>query len=304
MRIGLSLQSPFFTGKPGAFDSKEWTEHLKKVEHDLDFFQGAGISSIEIRNLLRGADERMYRDVIQLIWERGLQLTVHGHVGGVFSGTSFMEIYPSMRYILRHFHRYQKGITMTLHAFEASEGSRGELHRRTVDLLGEWASMVQAEGLPVQFALEINRRKPKKVDPGDSLDGVFGMVEEAGSPAVGICWDMGHSYSNLLADSGRRETDPPDIPLLDLPPEPFLKQIIHTHIHGLGTGGTHLPLTEKRSLPLEAYVSALRQTGYQGVYNMEFTFSKFDSDRSLHEHLHASIQRMKAALAPAPRPPA
>jgi sugar phosphate isomerase/epimerase len=274
------------------------------VERILAELKAAGIRSIEIRNLLRSADERSYQDVIQLIWDAGLELTVHGHVAGSYEGTRFTDIYPSMNYILQHFHKYQSGINMTLHAFEAKEGSREQLHSRTVGLLQEWSGMIEAESLPLQFALEINRRKPKKIDPGDSLDEVLAMVNEVGSPRVGICWDMGHSYSNLLTQCGLDERDPPGDHVEELPPLSFLQKTVHTHIHGLGATGTHHPLTARPSLPLERYVASLVQLGYTGVYNMEFTFSKFDGEKSVCDYVRTSIHRLAAAVAQASCPPA
>ncbi|CAN7747058.1 sugar phosphate isomerase/epimerase family protein [Paenibacillus sp. LjRoot56] len=291
--LGFSIQAPVFLGKPSKDSTNDLIAHYENEEQLLHALKSAGVRSIEIRILPRGAEERAYRDLIQRIWDAGLQVTIHGHVAGELPGSRFSEIYPSMRYILKHFHKYQSDLTMALHAFDAKTGSEEELHQQTVRLLHEWVAMIHAEQLPLKIAVENNRKKSIKVDPGDSIDGVLRIVNEVDSPSVGITWDMGHYYSNLMDERGLKSA--PEEHLLDLPPDAFLKKVYHTHIHGLGQTGTHNPLTQARSLPLELYVSALKRAGYQGIYNLELTMNKFDMDQTLSEHVLASIQRLKEA---------
>ncbi|RTE10774.1 sugar phosphate isomerase/epimerase family protein [Paenibacillus whitsoniae] len=291
--LGFSIQAPVFLGKPSKDSTNDLIAHYDNEENFLQALKSAGVRSIEIRILPRGADERAYRELIQRIWDAGLQITIHGHVAGEFPGSRFAEIYPSMRYILQHFHKYQSQLTMALHAFDAKTGLEEELHQQTVRLLHEWVAIINAEQLPMKIAVENNRKKTIKVDPGDSIDGVLRIVNEVESSVVGITWDMGHYYSNLMDQRGLKTA--PDTHILDLPPAAFLKHVYHTHIHGLGLTGTHNPLTQSRSLPLEHYVSALQEAGYQGVYNLELTMNKFDTDQTLHEHVLASIRRLKEA---------
>ncbi|MFD0680232.1 MULTISPECIES: sugar phosphate isomerase/epimerase family protein [unclassified Paenibacillus] len=291
--LGFSLQSPVFLGKPSLDSPNDLIAHYEKVELLLDALKTAGIGSIEVRILPRGANEEAYRGLIQQIWDAGLKLTVHGHVAGEHPGTRFAEIYPSMSYILKNYHKYQAGLTMALHAFDAKSGSEEELHHHTVKLLHEWVAVIDSEQLPLRIGIENNRKKSSKVDPGDSIDGVQRIVNEVDSPYVGITWDMGHYYSNLMDERGLKS--PPEVHMEDLPPAAFLERVYHTHIHGLGLTGTHNPLTQARSLPLEHYIGSLQRAGYQGVYNLELTMNKFDADRSLSEHVLASVQRLKEA---------
>lgn len=294
MKLGFSIQSPVFLGKLSRSSTHDLIAHYADVEQFLDALKSAGVSSIEVRILPRGADSWAYQDLIRLIWSMGLQLTIHGHVAGDYPGRTFGEVYPSMSYVLKHFHNYQDRLMMTLHAFDAKEGSEEALHRQTVKLMREWTGMVDAESLPIRFAIENNRKKASKVDPGDSVDGVLRMVDEIHHPAVGICWDMGHYYSNLLKGNGL--TQPPEHPIEELPPLPFLEKGIHTHIHGIGASGTHNPLTQFASLPLEHYVNELVKAGYGGIFNLELTLDKFDTDRTLSEHVMATVQRLQRAV--------
>ncbi|WP_282940340.1 TIM barrel protein [Paenibacillus sp. RC67] len=291
--LGFSIQSPVFLGKSSKDSPNDLIAHYDRVELLLDALKSSGVGSIEIRILPRGADEWAYRDLIQTIWDVGLQVTIHGHVAGEHPGSRFAEIYPSMSYVLKHFHKYQDSLTMALHAFDAKTGSEEELHRQTVELLQDWVGMIDAEQLPLRIGIENNRKKSSKVDPGDSIEGVLRIVNEVNSPYVGITWDMGHFYSNLLDVHGLKEL--PEEPMLDLPPAEFLQKAIHTHIHGMGATGTHNPLTRRNSLPLEHYVSALQQAGYKGKYNLELTMNKFDQDQSLCAHVLDSVRRLQAA---------
>ncbi|WP_240418859.1 sugar phosphate isomerase/epimerase family protein [Paenibacillus periandrae] len=291
--LGFSIQAPVFLGKASKDSTNDLIAHYDNVEKLLDALKTAGVGSIEVRILPRGADESAYREVIQLIWNAGLQISIHGHVAGDFAGSRFAEIYPSMSYVLTNYPKYQTGLTMALHAFDAKTGVEEELHQQTVKLLHEWVAIIDAEQLPLRIAVENNRKKSSKVDPGDSIDGVLRIVEEVNSPHVGITWDMGHFYSNLMDTHGLKL--PPETYLEQLPPDAFLEKVIHTHIHGLGATGTHNPLTDRRSLPLELYVNALQRVRYSGLYNLELTMNKFDQDQSLGEHVLASVRRLKEA---------
>lgn len=293
--LGFSIQAPVFLGKPSKDSPNDLIAHFDRVEMFLDDLKANGVQSIEVRILPRHAEAASYQDLIQTIWNMGLKLTVHGHVAGNFSGHGFVEHYPSMQYVLKHFHKYQSGITMAIHAFDAKTGSEQELHQKTVELFRSWSSIVQAEQLPIRFAIENNRKKAIKVDPGDSIAGVIRMVDEIDSDYVGITWDMGHFYSNLLDVHGLRTL--PEFHLEELPPAAFLERVYHTHIHGMGETGTHNPLAAIRSLPLEQYVSALQQHRYEGAYNLELTMNKFDQEQPLADYVRASVQRLKSAIA-------
>ncbi|MFX3631247.1 MAG: sugar phosphate isomerase/epimerase family protein [Candidatus Pristimantibacillus sp.] len=290
--LGVSIQDDVFQGKLTKKSMNDLIANCDSIDQYLYHLKSYGVNSIEVRILPREADETLYVKVIQQIWDAGLRLTVHGHVKGEMSAAKFEDIYPSMKYILRNYEKYQDELVMAIHAFDAKAGSEEELFNRTVELFRQWTTMAHQEHLPLRFALENNRKKPTKVDPGDTTESVLRMVELIDSPHMGITWDMGHYYSDLLSHYGHRNLS--ELPLLELPNPAFLKRVIHTHIHGIGDNNdTHHPLTEMASLPLEYYVNALRNNGYQGAYNLELTLYKFGQDRSILEHVGASVQRLK-----------
>ncbi|MDB5085353.1 MAG: sugar phosphate isomerase/epimerase, partial [Bacilli bacterium] len=139
-----------------------------------------------------------------------------------------------------------------------------------------------------------NRKKPAAVDPGDTCAGVLQMIDEINSPFVGITWDMGHYYSNLVSAGYVPALQ--DEQLDPLPPLSFLDKTIHTHIHGLGEQGTHCPLTHHESLPLESYVRALKDSGYTGIYNLELQFNRFPDQNQLVEDALSSIERLRKCV--------
>ncbi|MED5017602.1 TIM barrel protein [Paenibacillus chibensis] len=291
--LGYSIQDPVFQGILTRRTPHDLIGGCDSVNEFLHWLKEQGVCSIEVRILPRHANPIAYADVIQRIWDAGLKITVHGHVEGNMVGNRFEDVYPSMKYILRHLGNHQDEVMMAIHAYDAASGSEEQLFGRTVELFREWTSIVEHEQLPLRFALENNRKKTGKVDPGDTTAGVLDMVKQVGSPLLGITWDMGHFYSDLLHSQEGRKLQ---VPILDLPEPEFIRRVVHTHIHGIGSRGTHQPLTDPSSLPLTHYVQALQNAGYQGIYNLELTMSKFGSDRPILDHASASIQRLKKAV--------
>lgn len=300
--IGFSIPSKLFKQALPNNHQHPLMDHYDNMDHLLNQLKEAGVTSIEIRILSRQADPTLFQKTIQMIWEKGLQITIHGALEGDTNGASFVDHYPSMAYILKHFHRYQKNLIMTVHAFQEVEGPNvrpepavlERLSKQSVLQLQEWSDLATAENLPIQFAVEINRHKPPRIDPGDTIEGVLQMVEEIDRPNVGICWDMGHYYSNVLSNHGVPSAPNPWIE--ELPPATFLQRVIHTHIHGLqGKDETHFPLSSRSSLPLELYNNSLLQADYQGVFNLELTFQKWSSER-LVEDLQSTIQRLYQSI--------
>lgn len=288
--IGVSIQNLAFRE-----NNKELLAQHDSFEQYILALKSRGTDSIEIRKLMREVDEVSYDAVnssVQKIWNAGMQITIHGDLTGNSTGDFFSDVYPSMTYILQHFQKYQSKIVMTLHALQepskSSEKTQDELKEQTIDVLKQWTKIVEDENLPIYFALENNRSKDKSIDPGNSCKVVTEMVKRVDSKHLGICWDMGHLYSNLLVE---RELD---MKLGHLPSEDFLKRVIHTHIHALNdVGRTHFPLTDEFKIPITEYVKALQNYGYEGVYNLELSFDRFDKDAKVAEQVFSSIKRLR-----------
>jgi len=290
IKVGFSIKDPVFKDP----DKEQLATH-DSLEEFVTSLKSNGVNSIEIRKLSRELNHdtyKAYNNSIQKIWDTGLEITIHGDLTGNYSGEKFVDEYPSMKYILENFQKYQNRLVITLHALQEkrteSTFSSEELKEQTIDMLKDWTQKVELENLPVYFALENNRNKEKSIDPGNSCEVVVEMVESVNSPHLGICWDMGHLYSNLMTESER------NLKMGDLPPKEFLEKVIHTHIHGLNTvGRTHFPLTEKYTLPIEEYVNALKSHNYEGVYNLELSFERFEKGIPVVEMVNNSVRRLK-----------
>src|SRR5699024_10472784 len=114
-----------------------------------------------------------------------MQITIHGDV----KGEKFSDVYPSMKYILDNFKQYQNEIIIPIHAIQkkANETSLDlkELKSQTIDLFKKWTKMIEAENLPIFFALENNRNKETAIYPGNTCKVVLEMVEAIDSPDIG-----------------------------------------------------------------------------------------------------------------------
>jgi sugar phosphate isomerase/epimerase len=297
MRLGFSLSPNLILGKPQQTNSAELLAYYGGASGFLHELKEQGITSIEIRYMIREMEEEAGERIVHQIWDAGLEITVHGHVDGEFAGAEFGDVYPPLKPMLRAYDKHQKEIVMPIHAFAAPSGDRGELGRRTVALFREWSSIVVAGKLPVIFAIELNRAKASSIDPGDTCEGVIEMVDAVQSPNAGITWDMGHYYSNMLVEARAAGDLTTEWAYEQLPPPSFIERTVHTHIHGLGEKGTHCPLSERQSLPLESYVKALKNRGYRGVYNLELDFSRFPENDSLSKHVFSSIERLRNCVA-------
>ena len=101
---------------------------------------------------------------------------------------------------------------------------------------------------------------------------------------AGICFDFGHTFWNVE----HHMLDPE-------PPAEFLQRTIHTHIHDIGTNGTHYPLNVG-TVPLAKYVGMLKEAGYSGVYNLELGCHRFAEEYEIPDAFFSSVDILKQAL--------
>lgn len=287
MTIGLSIKS---AGLRKDTTKEERQIHLAGFSNLFDyltFLKVQGVRSIELRIYKRDDSYELFADAIGLILEQGFELTIHGDLTGEFRiGKSFVDVYPSLEKILLNKDLQQTKIIMPIHAYQAINLHETTLKRESVHMLKQWTSLVEDGGFPLYFALENNREKAW-IDPCNHLQGVMDIVQEISSDHLGVCFDMGHYYSNLLHN--KVDKDQQQVLL------PFVDRVIHTHIHGLNEEKvTHCPLVDPGSLPLETYVGLLQDANYSGVYNLELSFDRWNGN--VQEDLTRSIQRLKQAV--------
>lgn len=278
MKIGLSLSPEILLEKPKNAGEKILLDTFKGVAGLLWEIKSRGITYIELRSIIPEDDQYQVMQIINRIWSAGLKVSIHGKLtkGGIH--TSFEDFYPPLHKALKLFPNYQKDLNIVVHAFTSPESSIEELTQMSVDTLNRWISMLEND--PVKLAVEINRKKEGRNDPCTNWDGVLEIVNNIDYPNIGICWDMGHVYYNILNGFMIDEVD-----------GDFINKVIHTHIHGLGEKGTHCTITPDESLPLEKYLGTLKKSGYKGIYNLEFSFEKFPVDTLITEFID-SIEKL------------
>lgn len=263
--LGLSLAPRVFNPDRATDSERLLLASLGGVKDLLRHVRALGVTYIELRSVASGDDAAFICGIAQTIWDAGLKLTVHGGLPAD-QNDDFTRSYSSLMPLLQRMGAYQTGLTITLHSYSAREGDARAFADQTARILRGWCA--SAAGLPVRFALEINRKKGR-IDPSVTCDGVLSMLNDIPGEKAGICWDFGHYYYNMS-----RIDNTPDL----LPPKAFLERVIHTHIHAVGPQGTHTPFVPGAQLPIERYVGALAQAGYDGIYHFEPSFDRFPQE--------------------------
>lgn len=275
--IGFSLPPDYLNAVPGdAGDlfTTLWGPFQKAVVP----LREKGVASIELRMIRPGDDVEAVNAAIGKVFASDLHLTLHGLLPAQESDPCDPAAFPLWGVADQV--RDRQGETMvTVHArFDRDpSASVDALLTRTVDDLKALAEETRRRRAPFRYALEISKFK-KKADPSFTWDQVAEMAARVEDPLVGICWDFGHAFFNVRAGL---------IP--EIPPQAFLQQVVHTHIHDLGpTGQTHWPLTEGR-LPLADWCRRLLQSGYRGALNLEPEPQRYEQEANVGERLLESI---------------
>ncbi len=281
MKIGLSLPIFYLAGAAGKSDV--YFSVFGEPENFLEKLKALGVDSVELRPVGMNPSPEYTHPAARRVWAAGLETTAHYYLPSAPRAGSFNQIYPELELFVRSLKLYGKSTLLTLHSYASGSGGLPQLFSETVKALKLIAKSIEDEGLPVKIAVELNRQKGKN-DPGASYSMLVDMLEAADSADIGLCWDFGHSYSNVL--NGLLEK---------IPPDDFLKKVIHTHVHDLGPKNkTHWPLGQGR-IPLAEFVDALEGSGYSGVYNLELSLERFSGEQNPAGMVEESIKILRSA---------
>lgn len=243
-RLGCSIPFDYLFGKK----ETEFEAVFGSVDECLKLFSDCGVESVELRGVTTDTSAESLFQVSSRIRKGGLDVTIHGIIQKPPLESKTVPYLSLLPQDIVH--------VVTVHAYAGNNDvSLDEYKKKTVLGLKQ---MLRKTPSNILFALELNRKRSGRIDPGSTFQGVLEMVEAVDDSRLGICWDMGHTLANF--NNGLSEM----IPTID-----FLKLVIHTHIHDVSDEGkTHFPLTCGR-LPLRECVSALEGLGYNGIYNLE-----------------------------------
>lgn len=285
MDCGLSLPINYLANDPHTDEDFLYQDHFKDAPTFLKALKTAGVASIELRAIKATTDTENAAVAAKHILDSELDLTIHGYLPSNSDGDRFEKILPSIASIAEILRQRNCSSIMTLHCYRERNGDLSHLVSYNIKFIKKLIRVILDEELPVKIALEINRQK-KYTDPSITYDSLIKLLSEIAEPdMVGFCWDFGHSFWNASKN------------YIDLtPPEKFLDNVIHTHIHDISPGGeTHWPLTEK-VVPLTDFVSSLKGTNYTGTYNLELRPERWQNVIDAKTGIFESISILKDKL--------
>jgi len=272
----VSLPPAYLAGEPNEL----LTGALGDPATALAALRQAGATAIELRAVGAHTDPALALAAARQVWHAGGILTVHGEL----PASTPAALCPALVALCREMAQQGRCAIVTIHSYKSLEEPTSALAARTIRAVRELLHDAEEEGLPLRLAVELNRAKGGN-DPSVSYRCLLSMHARIAHPHVGFCWDFGHAFSNVRQGA-----------MTLVPPDAFLRRVIHTHIHDLyADGATHAPLTEGR-LPLASVLWVLRCAGYGGIINLELGGHRQDSPAGVCAGLFASIARLVDVL--------
>lgn len=274
-RIGISISTNIILNEPKVEAEERIIKEYGSTGNLFASLRNAGVTSIEIlnaRDSLQNCDSDTLA-AVRMIHNAGFEVTIHIE----FDGTTGKEYAARMRKILLEAVNGQGKTAFTVHPVESFE--------RTAELYADWSKVFTE--LDERCMLTLENMRYKKV-PGTEyvrLNSVYDAV----LPVKGqLTWDMGHYTYNVLTS---------DLSIETLPEAEYLALMKHTHIHGIiyPKLTTHFPLTTENK-HIELYVKALKNSGYQGVYNLELGPERWLDRYSPRESFENSIAYLREML--------
>ena len=257
MNIGVTLPMAFLAGdtEPKLKSMDLWADMYGTPTACLEAIKELGVTSIELRGVTKHTWPAELRQAMEVILDSGLMPTIHAWLPRDFAVLrALLDEADAALYR----HGVTRTVPVTVHGYSYGESMpEEEAARDTVLGLKTLRSELQDRDTRFIPAFEICRDKGSG-GVGNSFDSVYRIASEAGFEELGICWDVGHSLSNHLYQGH-----------VLMPPTEFVEQVVHTHIHSVGTNKR----THSYFGPGDAYIadciSLLKEAGYQGIYNLE-----------------------------------
>jgi hypothetical protein len=278
-RISLSLPYSYLAGKPVSTRDMILTDIFGPAKTFLPK-QKQVLAGVEISHFGKEAPADQIIAASQTVLRSGLNLIIHCYLPEKIMGTDIASVYPWFSTVEQELIASgQKELILNLHALSAEDASvpLESLLVRTAENLVLVTDRLACTQIPTRIALEINREKGVQ-DPGTSYRNLLDIYHRVSSPLLGLGWDIGHTYSNVL--NGHLDQNPPI---------EFVQNIIHTHIHDLGNHNqTHWPLTVG-TIPLQFYLGQLASVGYHGFFTLEIYPERFTDVLDPAEHMLKSI---------------
>lgn len=286
MRIGLSLPINYVTGKLACELSTLWARTYESVDECLGIFKRLGVTSVEISKISRETPPSQLRHAVKVVGDMGLEVTIHGWLPDMGSQTDVpLGIQELEKTLIEYEPKSRIPFTVHSHSYNHCIGAtESEATWQTIRDLNSLSEALAPKSV-FAVALELCRHKERR-SIGVAFEGVLSIAEQISPGNIGICWDMGHSQANYLEQKDVR-----------LPSEEFLKHVIHTHIHDVGSNGrTHWPVLTEQGYVRDC-IDILKNSGYSGVYNLELSLLRWElSPKECRSHIEASVNSMARML--------
>lgn len=285
-KIGLSLPWDYLSDNIITDDAAALKMIYGQPDNLLHFLKNLDTTHIELRHRQKNISHEEMVNVFRRLTDFNFRITVHGDLLPESKEDSPEFLFPWLD-------AYQKistsnePIMVTLHPVTGDdEQSIDEYNSRTVSTINFLDLAVKKNNLPIRLALENQRSKSKSIT-GTSFKDIEELWTKINSKDVGICWDMGHCVAN-------NRIDQKEYPLY--PGNTFISSTIHTHIHDIGQDGKTHCLFKENIVPLTDYIQSLKNLNYRGVYNLEFSFSRFKNEKDQKEQMKSSILKLRDLL--------
>jgi len=281
-KISLSLPHSYLSG--------ETLTNRDSILHDL--FGPAGdlladlegrVEGIEISHFNDSAPVEQIIQSMRNIWKAGFEVILHAHLPSDLRDGRTEIIYPWLKPVLEDLPANQSHLLFNMHTLSSDtrQVSVSTLMEKTIENLKRLIGILEASPFPFSIAVEINREKGI-LDPSTNYENLVEICRRVDTPGLGIGWDLGHTYSNVLRGLIPKE-----------PPREFVERVIHTHIHDLGRNKqTHWPLTMEK-LPLDFYMEKLRSVDYDGYHTLEIYPERFINVIPAREKMLESIEILR-----------
>lgn len=252
MKYPVSVWLPYFTELP----VREAISHLTRA----GFFHGE-LSTEHYRELMACGDPVTAGNTLRQ-YADGVGYTVsQGHLtfqGGLCDDAAIERLKPEVDMFAA------AGVTKAvIHVNGGNDLSPEERYARRVTYLGKLSEY--AEGSGITLCVENVHTIPECQDAAK----IKKIIRDAGGKNLGICLDTGHLH--LTRMQGQTEESFRDF-ILDAGD---LLQALHITDNN-GTEDTHqMPFSARRGVPWHEVMCALRDIGYQGIFNLEIIGERY-----------------------------
>lgn len=264
-KISLSLPYSYLSGNVKNVRDEILTKNFGPAKSFLPLEKKV-LSGIEISNFNDEAPPQQVIEACRTILKNDLIVILHCHLPKIIKEGDIENDYPWFPTVLKDIKQNkQTHLMLNLHALSSTDSSVSieSLIDNTAKNLRLLTQKLKLINFPIKVALEINREKGIQ-DPGTKYKNIVEICNRVNSPILGIGWDIGHTYSNVLNGHLNLEY-----------PQEFLTKVIHTHIHDVSQNNeTHWPLNTGQ-IPLNYYVKALQSINYNGFYTLEIYPERF-----------------------------